>query len=144
MRLGAGERLSTPAAAPTGLCPAYDAQLLLGPGRWVRLRAFGAGCDTSRNTGPGNGAHGVYRTADDIPADRRASITTVTVPLGEATLFEQPYYECTNQCRTYHETVAVVRLAHPQDPGLPTLTVYAERGAVSRDDLAGLLRDRIG
>lgn len=95
------------------------------------------------NARPGNGRHGVYRTTADIPAERRSGAVTVHTALGQATAFNQPYYECTNSCKNYSEPVAVIALEHPGDPAFQTLTAYSEKGTIGLDRLTALLRDQL-
>lgn len=126
-----------------GSCPGLDGSIQLGPQRRILLSAYAASCD-ARDTGrPGNGRHGTYRSTADIPADRRAGAVTFRTALGEATAFSQPYYECTNSCRDYTETVAVITLDHPSDPAYPALVAYADKGLVDRDELTTVLKTQL-
>ncbi|MEV6929134.1 hypothetical protein AB0M46_32235 [Dactylosporangium sp. NPDC051485] len=143
VRLGAGQRLTTQTPGADG-CPAVAVTVTLGQGRLVRLVAFATTCEAiGDNARPGNGRHGVFRTADDIPAQRRDGASTVQTALGTATIFTQPYFECTNSCKNFTEPVAVIALDHPADPGVKALTAVAEKGAVDRDALTALLRDQL-
>jgi hypothetical protein len=142
VQLGAGQQLTVRPPQADG-CPGYDAVVTLGPDRYVRLSAYAQGCPVTDNGRPGNGRHGVYRSAADVPADRLASSIKVHTALGDAVVFAQPYYECTNSCRDYTEPVAVITLDHPQDPRYPGLMVYSERGTIGLDQLATLLRDQL-
>ena len=63
--------------------------------------------------------------------------------LGDATAFNQPYYECTNSCKTYTEPVAVITLARPNDPAFQTLTAYSAKGSIGLDRLTVLLQDQV-
>jgi hypothetical protein len=140
VRLDADQTLSL--RTPPADCPGLDGGVRLGPGRHLSFFAYSTSCDpdTSR---PGNGHHGVYRTAADIPADRRAGAVTFPTALGEATAFLQPYYECTNSCRDYTEPVAVITLDHPSDPAYPALVVCGDKGSVDLGQLTTLLKARI-
>jgi hypothetical protein len=109
----------------------------------MRLTAYAAGCDVGGNARPGNGRHGVYRSTADVPADRLASSVKVHTSLGDAVIFTQPYYECTNSCRNYTEPVAVVTLEHPADPRYPTLMACSEKGTIGPDQLETVLRDQL-
>ncbi len=142
LKLGAGQSLTLRSPQPGG-CPGFDAVATLGQERYLRLSAYAGSCDASGNTGPGNGRHGVYRSTADVPADRLASSVKVHTALGDAVVFTQPYYECTNSCRNYTEPVAVIMLDHPHDPTVPALMVYSERGTVGLDQLEAVLRDQL-
>jgi hypothetical protein len=69
----------------------------------------------------------------------------VTVPtaLGDAVVFNQPYYECTNSCHNYTEPVAVITLRQPQTADFRTLTVYSAKGTIGLDRLTAFLRDQL-
>ena len=142
VQLGAGQRLTTRSPEPDN-CPGLDALIDLGPDGTVRVAAYATGCAVGDNARPGNGRHGVYRTTADIPADRRSGAITVHTALGEATVFNQPYYECTNSCTNYTEPVAVITLVHSGDPAFHTLTAYSEKGSIGLDRLITLLRDQL-
>ncbi|MGI5240731.1 hypothetical protein [Dactylosporangium sp. CA-139066] len=140
VRLNAGQSITT-RPAPSAGCPGLDARVDLGAAGHVRLAAYASTCSPGDNAQPGNGRHGVYRTKADIPAQR--STTEVRTALGEATVFSQPYYECTNSCHNYTEAVAVIALDKPADPAYPTLVLYAEKGDTTPDRLTALLRDQL-
>ncbi|MFB9410422.1 hypothetical protein [Dactylosporangium matsuzakiense] len=142
VHLGAGQQLATKVSSPD-LCPGLDIRFDLGRGKWVRMVAFAVDCEPrgGDNRRPGNGNHGLYRSALDIPADRQTG--TVATPLGAATTFEQPYYECTNSCRHFTEPVAVIALDKPAHPRVTALTVYSEQGTLDLDGLRALIRDQL-
>ncbi len=143
IRLGAGQTLTTYPPDPAGRCPAQRARIHLGSERTIELTAQPTSCDADSGHRPGNGFHGVYRTSADIPDERRKGAVTVHTTLGDAIVFTQPYYECTNSCKDYTEPVAVISLTNPRDPSFPTLTVYSARGSIGRDRLITVLRDQI-
>ncbi|MGW9208011.1 hypothetical protein ACWGR4_13585 [Embleya sp. NPDC055664] len=87
---------------------------------------------------PGNGWHGLYRTAADVPPG--AVTQTVQTPLGEAVLFTQEYYEATNSVRRWREPVAIVTLGNPRSRNHPTLVVRADKGGLDQSRLAGFVR----
>ena len=124
-------------------CPGLDARIDLGSRRAVRLVAYATSCKAGDNVRPGNGRHGVFRTTADIPAERRADAIGLDLPLGSASAFSQPYYECTNSCKNFTEPVVVITLANPSDPEFPTLTVYSDKGTVGLDPLCTLVRDQL-
>jgi hypothetical protein len=142
LQLGTGQSV-TLRSPQAGGCPGYDASVTLGQNRYLRLSAFAASCDASGNSNPGNGRHGVYRSVADVPADRLATSVKVHTALGDAVVFTQPYYECTNSCHNYTEPVAVIALDHPPDPAYPALMVYSERGTIGLDQLETVLRDQL-
>jgi hypothetical protein len=141
VKLGAGQTLTMRPPHP-GNCPGLDAVINLGSDGTLGLVSYATSCagDTSR---PGNGRHGVYRTTADIPAEWRSGAPTVHTALGEATTFNQSYYECTNSCKDYTEPVAVITLAHPDDPAFPALTAYSVKGTIGLDRLTEILRDQL-
>jgi len=144
VQLGAGQTMTIRSPKPGG-CPGFDAMINLGSDRNVELMAFGTSCVAAAgdNAQPGNGRHGVYRTTMDIPADRLSAAVAVHTVLGEATVFNQPYYECTNSCKNYTEPVAIVMLAHPSDPEYQTLMAVAVKGSIGLDQLSAFLRDQV-
>jgi hypothetical protein len=142
LQLGAGQTLFV-RPAPSGGCPGFDGQVQLRPNGYLQLFAYATGCAAIDNGRPGNGRHGVYRSTADIPADRLASATRTHTALGDATVFTQPYYECTNSCHNYTEPVALIVLDHPADPAYPALTVVAVRGAVPLDELKTVLANQL-
>ncbi|WP_406286437.1 hypothetical protein [Embleya sp. NBC_00896] len=79
---------------------------------------------------PGNGRHGMYRTAADVPPG--AATEKVTTPLGEAILFTQQYFEATNSVRYWQEPVAIVTLRDPKSQDHPTLIVRADKGSLDQ------------
>jgi hypothetical protein len=142
IQLGSGQRLIPRSSAASG-CPGFDTVVDLGASRTVRFMAYATTCPTADRTQLINGNHGVYRTAADIPADLRAGAATVQTPLGEATVFTQPYSEYTNSTNHYTEPIAVITLAQPVDPAYPTLVVLSEKGALPLDQLTTLLREQL-
>ncbi len=85
----------------------------------------------------GNGFHGIYRTVDDVPEPEDSAI--VSTKLGEATVFTQEYFECTNECERWDEPVAIVTVDTPVDAGYPTLLIRAEKDKVSRADFEDIV-----
>ena len=141
VQLGAGQSLTMHSPQP-GNCPGLDALIDLGSDGTVELKAYATSC-ASDNARPGNGRHGIYRTTADIPAGLRAGAISVHTALGEATAFNQSYYECTNSCKTYTEPVAVITLAHTDDPAYQALTAFSVKGSIGLDQLTALLRDQL-
>jgi hypothetical protein len=142
LRLAAGQTLATLSVGP-GNCPGVSGLVRLGSDGTVSLTAYAGSCPGGTNTSLGNGRHGVYRTVADIPADRRAAAVTVPTALGDAVVFNQPYYECTNSCHNYTEPVAVITLRQPQTADFRTLTVYSAKGTIGLERLTAFLRDQL-
>jgi hypothetical protein len=140
VRLGAGQRLTIGNPEPDN-CPGLNIRVLAGTSRIVNLVAYHSGCVADSKAV--NGRHGVYRTTADIPADLRAKAVTVRTPLGEATVFDQPYDVYTNTHRAYIEPVAVITLDHPSDPAYQTLVAYSDSGRLGRDGLIAFVRDQL-
>lgn len=110
-------------------CPGTVRARVHAPGVYsaVAVESVPASCDPVVRR-PGNGDHGTYRTVDD--ATDAEAVTRVDTPAGPATRFEQPYYECTNECTTFTDTVAIVELDEPADPDHPTVVVRADKTAI--------------
>ena len=89
--------------------------------------------DAGQDSQIGNGFHGVYRTLDDVPDPQDPE--DVTTGTGQATVFTQEYFECTNSCDRWDEPVAIVTLDQPVDAGYPTLVLRGEKDSVSRAEL---------
>jgi hypothetical protein len=142
IQLPAGHNLMPHSPAPDG-CPGHITRIYLGSGGVVRFVAYATTCKAENNTRLSNGRHGIYRTVADIPADRRAAAVTVQTPLGEATVFTQPYSEYTNSENHYTEPVAVITLTKPADPAYAALTVMSEKGVLTLEGLTALLRDQL-
>jgi len=110
------------------------------PDGWGRLRveAVPADCEVAGSSSSiGNGTHGTYRTIDDVPEPEEAA--SVETALGEAVVFTQEYFECTNSCERWHEPVAIITLTDPVDRAYPTLVLRGERDGLSREELEDIL-----
>ncbi|MDG6109916.1 hypothetical protein Daura_19110 [Dactylosporangium aurantiacum] len=142
LQLGAGHRLVTRSPAPSG-CPGLDTVAVLGSGGAVRFLAYATTCATDGNDRLINGRHGVYRTAEDVPRERRAGAATVQTALGEAIVFMQPYSEYTNSSNHYTEPVSVITLRQPADPAYRTVVVLSEKGTLSLEQLTTLVREQL-
>ncbi|WP_345678304.1 hypothetical protein [Yinghuangia aomiensis] len=142
-RLGPGEEFAAPPVdASAEPSPTEPVQLTLTRNgtQVVSVTAYAADAPLAHaNTGLANGRYGVYRTTADIPADELASATHAQTALGDATVFTHPYDECTNSCKHWTVPVAVITVAHPKDPGFPTLVIAANHGEIDVDGLRSLL-----
>jgi hypothetical protein len=141
VQLHAGQTLTL--ASPYAGCPGLSGTIRLSSERSVILSAYATSCSSGDTARPGNGRHGTYRTVADIPSDRRAGAVTFPTPLGEATAFNQPYFECTNSCHNYTEPVAVITLDHPSDPAYPALVAYGDKGQVNLDQLTTIVKTQL-
>ncbi|WP_203903396.1 hypothetical protein [Virgisporangium aliadipatigenens] len=140
VRLAKGQRLDPQPADPAG-CPGLRTYLASGRYTLVTFEAFAASCQLPRdNDRSGNGRHAWYRSAADAPAGG----TKVATPIGEALIFGSGYYECTNSCRNYTDTVAVITLDKPVDSAYAALVVRSDKGSVSLEEMTALVRDRLG
>jgi hypothetical protein len=54
------------------------------------------------------------------------------------------YYECTDSCRNYTDTVAVITLDKPVDSANAALVVRSDKGSVGPAEMTVLVRDRLG
>lgn len=146
--LGAGFSLDAPASwtleqafelpdEPFDECDSVHASIDAGPGAFVSFALPSVACAGADPEPPLNGQHGDYVTVDDV----LAPIGTDTAPsdLGEVTTFEQDYEECTQECVTTRDQVALVALAVPVDPDHPTLMVYGDAEDVSVDRMLALV-----
>lgn len=142
-RLGPGEEFAaTPVGASATPSPTDPVQLTLTRNgtQVAAVTAYAADAPLPHaNTGLDNGRYGIYRTAADIAADELAAATHEQTALGDATVFTHPYGECTNSCKHWTVPVAVITLAHPKDPGFPTLVLAANHGEIDVDGLRSLL-----
>ena len=110
------------------------------PDGWGRMRveAVPTDCEVAEaNSSIGNGQHGLYRTLEDVPEPE--DVDTMTTALGEAAVFVQEYFECTNECERWDEPVAIITLDDPVDPAYPTLVLRGEQDRLSRGDLEEIL-----
>jgi hypothetical protein len=94
----------------------------------------------------GNGWHGLYRTIDDVPEP--IGVEHVETPIGAAVVFDQEYYECTNQCDDFLDRVAIVTLDDPADQRYPTVVIrddagQLDAGMLDEEEFAALLQ-RLG
>lgn len=147
--LGAGFSLDAPASwtleqafelptEPVEECGSVPASVDAGPGVFVSFALPAAACAGAADPEPPlNGEHGDYVTVDDVPAP----IGTDTAPsaLGEVTTFEQDYEECTQECVTTRDQVALVALSVPVDPDHPTLMIHGDADDVSVDRMLALV-----
>ena len=91
----------------------------------VTIELVPADCEAPADS-PGNGDHGLYRTIDDVPEP--IGVEHVETPIGAAIVFDQAYYECTNQCDDFLDRVAIVTLDDPADQRYPTVVIRDEAG----------------
>ncbi|MEU3270013.1 hypothetical protein ABZ639_04155 [Saccharomonospora sp. NPDC006951] len=101
------------------------------------VEAFPPECE-GKTDRVGNGNHGYYRSLADVP--QPVDVRRVTTGLGEAEVFTQEYFECTNSCSDWQEPVAIVTLDDPVDEDYPTLVVRGVKDAFDRDALVVVLR----
>lgn len=148
VRLAAGQSVREPGEGETpapSSCPPAWAVLENADVRLAQFQVFGRACEpvNGNNTSLGNGRHGVYRSADDIPAKERKDAEEVETPLGPALVFSHRYYECTQSCEDWTEPVAVIALEKPADPDFPTLVVMSQKGGLDQDALTDLIEHRL-
>lgn len=95
-------------------------------------------CAVQRKAQIGNGHHGDYRTLDDVPSPKDVEQVS-TDGLGDAAIFTQRYFECTNFCSDWDEPVAIITLDTPRDGNYPTVVVRSEKGELDRADFTKLI-----
>lgn len=103
------------------------------------FEAVARDCTDRTEGGIGNGHHGRYRTLDDVPKPEHVEHVG-TDGLGDAVVFTQQYYECTNSCSTWDEPVVIVTLETPVDPEYSSLVVRSEKAELDRDDVTEIVR----
>jgi hypothetical protein len=139
VRLAGGQRLEPQPPSPNG-CPGLRTYLASHQRYPVTFEAYATACELPHdNSRAGNGRHAWFRSAADVPAGG----TRVETPLGEAVVFGAGYYECTNGCRNYTDTVAVITLRQPVDSGYVALVVRSDKGLVNATEMTILIRDRL-
>jgi hypothetical protein len=105
----------------------------------VVVEAVPTSCAEAAENGQiGNGQHGIFRTLADVPDPN--GVKKISSDLGDAEVFTQEYFECTNSCRYWDEPVAIVTLAEPVDAGYPTLVLRADKAEVERGQLEEIVR----
>jgi len=104
-------------------------------GVFVPLSLPGSACAGAETT-PLNGEHGDYLTIDDV-ADPR-EVEDGEVPLGGLTTFVQSYEECTNECVTNDERVALIELDEIVEPDRPVLMIVVRADEASQAQLTAL------
>lgn len=123
---------------PVEDCDSVHATVDAGAGVFVSFTLPAAACAGAVDPElPLNGEHGDYVTVDDVAAP----LGTDTAPseLGEVTTFEQDYEECTQECVTTRDQVALVALTVPVDPDHPTLMIHADADDVSVERMLALV-----
>ncbi len=100
------------------------------------VEAVPSACDI-HNGGTGNGYHGHYRTVADVPTNPR--LTALRLSIGDAQVFEQPYFECTNSCHHYTDRIAIVTLRHPTDSEHPTIVLRTDTRSLGESQFEHVL-----
>jgi hypothetical protein len=140
--LAGDERIEESEGLPADACPDAWAHLIRGDDTIATIKTYAWTCDP-QDERIGNGRHGIYRSADDIPRIPRQTMRKVRTPLGPASVFTQKYYECTQSCEVWSEPVAIIDLVHPTDADHPTLVVMSARGVLDQDELVDLITERL-
>jgi hypothetical protein len=119
-------------SGPSGPCQWQDASLdgSANSGPYVIIELVGAGCSTGKPQASAlNGFEGHYVTIEDAASPNQEA--TASSAAGSVTVFSQPYTECTNSCLHITEQVALVALAHPNDPQFPTVMMRTQESDIS-------------
>ncbi|MFD1718370.1 hypothetical protein [Georgenia deserti] len=106
-------------------------------GLWIELVPTDCPDVGGMNRRIGNGFHGLYRTIDDVDDPR--DVAEVSTDLGEAVIFEQLYYECTNSCTDDIEPVAIISVDRPRDSDYPTVVLHVSGDELGREQLADIV-----
>lgn len=123
---------------PADECGSVPASIDAGSGVFVSFSLPAAVCAGNTEGGaPSNGEHGDYITIEDVsdPLEPGAASSG----LGEVTTFEQDYEECTQECVTTRDQVALVALSVPVEPDRPTLMIDADADDVSVEQMRDLI-----
>jgi hypothetical protein len=122
--------------APGAECSSADGFLAFA-GMFVSVSLPSRVCSTGeRQPEPLNGNHGRYLAVDDAYEPRTVAIRDTAA--GSVTTFDQDYSECTNECRTTVDRVALLALRAPPDPDRPTVMFVASSEELTADQLARL------
>lgn len=84
----------------------------------------------------GDGDHGTYVSLADVPDP--SEVRQHEVPAGSLTTLRQPYIECTDGCKDFTDTLALLTLDAPPDPDRPTLVILSPKGEASAEQLVAL------
>lgn len=106
-------------------------------GASVTIALWGEGCVSTEGL---NGQRVQYRSVSDVLSGEVGETREVAV--GTATVIDDLYVECTNECDEYEDRIVLVELAQPTDPAFPSVMI-STIDDVSFDDLlaiAGALR----
>ncbi|ASR36102.1 hypothetical protein BAY61_15035 [Prauserella marina] len=119
---------------PSADCPGVGYEFAGGD---LVVEAFPPECERKTDR-VGNGHHGYYRSLSDVP--QPVDVQRVKTGIGEAEVFTQEYFECTNSCSDWQEPVAIVTLDDPVDGDYPALVVRGVKDAIDTDALVAVLR----
>ncbi|WP_331770236.1 hypothetical protein OG948_41885 (plasmid) [Embleya sp. NBC_00888] len=132
-------RASTPVQPTTAPATEGCAQVVVRLGD-VTIESNSTQCK-AQTQAPGNGRHGMYRTAADVPAG--AATETIRTPLGDAILFTQRYFEATNSVTYWNEPVAIVTLRNPKQATHPTLILRSDKGKLDQAALRTFVETKL-
>ena len=86
----------------------------------------------------GNDNHGTYRTLDDV-AEQPSDVDEVESGFATAALFEQDYFECTNECNDHVDSVAIITLDVPRSAKYPTFVIRSDKSGYDLSELTAMV-----
>ncbi len=123
--------------AETQQCPESTVFVSDDAERSFTITASHERCEFDNSEPLGNGRHGSYLTADDLPPDA-VSYPEFHTGLGPATAHDVPYYECTNECTDFVDAVVIVRRDDPHGAPYPTIVLQSPKSTVDSKALAAV------
>ena len=122
---------------PEAECAVIRYDLAAPDDRGLTIEAVPASCAVD-NDAPGNGNHGTYRTLDDV-AEQPSDVDEVENGFATAALFEQDYFECTNECNDYVDSVAIITLDDPRSAKYPTFVIRSDKSGYDVSELTAMV-----
>lgn len=119
-------------------CAVIRYQLASPDDRGLTIEAVPASCAVD-NDAPGNGNHGTYRTLDDV-AVRPSDVDERENGFATVELFEQDYFECTNECNDYVDSVAIITLDDPRSAKYPTFVIRSDSSTYDLAELTSMVQ----
>ena len=104
--------------------------------RGISVELVPVDCEAD-NSQIGNGFHGLYNTIGDVAEP--GEIDVFESPAGVTFMFDQTYFECTNECNDYVERLAIIELNAPADDRYPTAVIRDNHNTLDDDEFAALL-----
>ncbi len=94
--------------------------------------------DEEGDEADGNGNHGTYRTPDDV-AEQPSDVDERENGFATAALFEQDYFECTNECNDHVDSVAIITPDDPRSAKYPTFVIRSDKSGYDVSELTAMV-----